>query len=75
MTHETSISLSVGAVPLTYTTYQTKPRPRRNKQTTQACRVKTPPRCMTDTFTRRLFPLHRLCHVAHILRDTDTAHS
>ena len=38
MTHETSISLSIGAVHLTHTsiTYQTKSHPRHNKQTIQA---------------------------------------
>lgn len=33
-------------------------------------RVKTAPRCMADAFTRRLFPLHQVYHIAHILRDT-----
>ena len=60
MTHEARISVSIGAVYLTHTsfTYQTKLHPRHDKQTIQVCTVKTLPTCMTKAFTQRLFPFH-----------------
>lgn len=60
MTHETRISVSIGAVYLTQSsvTYQTKLQPRHDKQTIQLCTVKTLPMCMTKAFTQRLFPFH-----------------
>lgn len=72
MTHETRISVSIGAVYLTHTsvTYRTKLHPRHDKQTRQVCAVKTLPVCMTKAFAQRLFPFHYLCHFAYILRDT-----